>query len=75
MFTEEISGFDTAVVAFTTDIPMLSNWGRPLLYGPGSILDAHTSNEKISKFELAHAVGAYASMAKRLIERASAGPA
>jgi len=75
VFMEEIPGFDTGVVAFTTDIPMLSNWGRPLLFGPGSILDAHTANEKISKFELAHAVGAYASMVKRLIEKAAAEPA
>jgi acetylornithine deacetylase len=75
VFTEEIPGFDTAVVAFTTDIPMLSNWGRPLLFGPGSILDAHTANEKISKFELAHAVGAYASIVKRLIEKTAAEPA
>jgi len=75
VFTEEMPGFDTAVVAFTTDIPMLSNWGRPLLFGPGSILDAHTANEKISKFELAHAVGAYASMVKRLIEKPPAEPA
>jgi acetylornithine deacetylase len=69
VFTEELAGMDTAVVAFTTDIPMLSNWGKPLLFGPGSILDAHTANERISKFELAHAVGSYASMVKRLIEK------
>jgi len=75
VFTEELPGMDTAVVAFTTDIPMLSNWGKPLLYGPGSILDAHTANERISKFELAHAVGAYASMVKRLIEKQTNSPA
>jgi len=27
----------TMVAAFTTDIPALSNWGQPLLVGPGSI--------------------------------------
>jgi acetylornithine deacetylase len=71
VFTEELPGMDTAVVAFTTDIPMLSNWGKPLLFGPGSILDAHTAGERISKFELAHAVGAYAGMVKRLIDRSA----
>ena len=49
VFTERIDGFETAVVSFTTDIPLLNNWGKPLLFGPGSILDAHTANEKISK--------------------------
>ncbi|HKG21233.1 MAG TPA: peptidase dimerization domain-containing protein, partial [Blastocatellia bacterium] len=63
---ESLAGFETAVVAFTTDIPLLTRWGKPLLFGPGSILDAHTAHEKISKRELANAVEAYASMAARL---------
>jgi acetylornithine deacetylase len=62
VFTERIDGFETAVVAFTTDIPQLGNWGKPLLFGPGSILDAHTPHEKISKKELARAVDAYRQM-------------
>jgi acetylornithine deacetylase len=64
-----IEGLDTDVVSFTTDIPLLTGWGKPLLFGPGSIHDAHTAGEKISKFELAHAVGAYANMIVRLQER------
>ncbi len=66
VFMEKLDGFETTVVAFTTDIPMLTNWGRPLLYGPGSILDAHTSGEKISKRELAAAVDVYERMVTRL---------
>ena len=62
VFTEKIEGFETTVVAFTTDIPALTNWGKPLLFGPGSILDAHTAGEKISKQELSRAVTAYAKM-------------
>jgi acetylornithine deacetylase len=73
-FTEQMAGLDTSVVSFTTDIPLLSDWGKPLLFGPGSILDAHTANERVSKLELAHAVGSYASMVKRLIEKQQAGP-
>lgn len=69
VFTELLDGFETSVVAFTTDIPRLTNWGRPLLFGPGSILDAHTPNEKISKKEMAEAVDAYASMVVRLKQR------
>jgi hypothetical protein len=30
-------GFKQKVVRFTTDIPYLTNWGQPLLLGPGSI--------------------------------------
>ncbi len=40
------------VAAFTTDIPALTNWGEPLLLGPGSIHVAHTPYEKIAKKEL-----------------------
>jgi acetylornithine deacetylase len=66
VFTERIDGPDTAIVSFTTDIPLLGNWGKPLLFGPGSILDAHTPGEKISKAELAGAVETYANMVIRL---------
>ena len=62
VFTEKLEGFETVVVAFTTDIPALSNWGKPLLFGPGSILDAHTAGEKISKRELVSAVDVYRRM-------------
>jgi acetylornithine deacetylase len=62
VFTEKLDGFETTVVAFTTDIPALRNWGKPLLFGPGSILDAHTPGEKISKKELASAVDTYRQM-------------
>jgi acetylornithine deacetylase len=30
-----LAGLPTFVAAFTTDIPALSNWGQPLLVGPG----------------------------------------
>jgi acetylornithine deacetylase len=66
VFMEKLDGFETTVVSFTTDIPMLTSWGRPLLYGPGSILDAHTAGEKISKRELAMAVDVYREMVQRL---------
>jgi len=62
VFTEDIDGFETTVVAFTTDIPALTNWGKPLLFGPGSILDAHTPGERISKAEVAAAVETYKEM-------------
>jgi acetylornithine deacetylase len=58
-----VPDFDEIVVRFTTDIPYLSNWGQPLLLGPGSILDAHTDHERISKRELEAAVGLYIKLA------------
>ncbi len=66
VFTERLDGFETTVVAFTTDIPQLTNWGKPLLFGPGSILDAHTQGEKISKPELVKAVETYEQIVLRL---------
>jgi acetylornithine deacetylase len=62
-----VRGFDECVVRFTTDIPYLSNWGQAVLLGPGSILDAHTNRERISKRELEAAVDLYVELAKRLL--------
>jgi len=62
-----VRGFEETVVRFTTDIPYLSNWGRAVLLGPGSILDAHTDHERVSKSELETAVDLYVELAKRLL--------
>lgn len=61
-----VAGFDDCVVRFTTDVPYLSNWGKPLLIGPGSILDAHTDHERIAKHELERAVDLYVTLATKL---------
>ena len=61
-----LPGFEQCVVRFTTDIPYLSAWGEALLLGPGSILDAHTDHERISKRELNQAVELYVDLVKRL---------
>jgi acetylornithine deacetylase/succinyl-diaminopimelate desuccinylase-like protein len=61
-------GFEQTVVRFTTDIPYLSNWGKPLLIGPGSILDAHTEHERVEKKELLRAIDVYADIARRLLK-------
>ncbi|MFZ2492712.1 MAG: M20/M25/M40 family metallo-hydrolase [Thermoanaerobaculia bacterium] len=62
------AGHEGMVVAFNTDVPHLGNLGRPLLFGPGSILDAHSATEKISKRELLAAVGTYEEMVMSLLE-------
>jgi len=60
-------GFDIAPVAFGTDIKSLKAFGKPLLIGPGSIHDAHTSREKIGKKEALEAVGYYQRLARDLL--------
>lgn len=62
-----LDGIPTMVAAFTTDIPALTNWGEPLLFGPGSIHVAHTEREHVDKRQLVEAVDLYVSMAKRLL--------
>ena len=62
-----VPGVEETVVRFTTDIPYLSNWGRPLLIGPGSILDAHTDHERVSKAELERSVELYVKLAYTLL--------
>ena len=56
----------TMIAAFTTDIPALTNWGEPLLLGPGSIHVAHTEGEYIEKKQLNDAVDIYSSIARQL---------
>lgn len=62
-----VHGLPTMVAKFTTDIPQLSNWGEPLLLGPGSIHVAHTPHEKLAKKELGDAVQLYIQVAKQLL--------
>ena len=61
-------GFESTIVRFTTDIPYLTNWGTPMLIGPGSILDAHTEHERVAKSELIRAVDIYANLVRRLLK-------
>lgn len=63
-----VDGFKQKVVRFTTDIPHLPDWGRPLLLGPGSILVAHTKDEFVLKNDLKEAVGLYVDLVKKLLE-------
>jgi acetylornithine deacetylase len=64
------AGFEQCVVRFTTDIPYLSNWGKPLLVGPGSILSAHTEHEYVDKRELNEAIDIYARLVTALLGQA-----
>jgi acetylornithine deacetylase len=62
-----VPGMETMVAAFTTDIPALTNWGKPMLIGPGSIHVAHTEGEYIEKRQLLDAIDLYARIARELL--------
>jgi acetylornithine deacetylase len=66
---ETLDGFETAVMAYTTDIPAFQGaWGKPLLIGPGSIHVAHTDQERIPKAEITEAIEIYKQLVRRLIQ-------
>jgi len=62
-----VPGFQTAVFSYFSDIPFLSNWGTPLLIGPGSIHVAHTDLECVAIPELDRAVDVYEKLAATLL--------
>jgi acetylornithine deacetylase len=63
-----VPGIESMVAKFTTDIPWLTNWGTPVLLGPGSIHVAHTEREYISKKQLHEAIDLYCSVARQLMK-------
>ena len=66
-----LPGFETGVFAYTTDIPLLNQWGTPLLMGPGSIHVAHTDHEHVRIAELERAVDLYVELATALFQEMS----
>ena len=65
---ETIPGFEVAPVAYTSDIPLLTKWGKPVLFGPGSIHVAHTADEFIAVDELRASVDAYERIVRALLK-------
>ena len=64
---KHIPGWPTMVAKYATDISSLTNWGEPMLLGPGTIHVAHTENERVLKSELIEAVDRYAELASSLM--------
>jgi acetylornithine deacetylase len=62
-----LPGFEVAPVAYTSDIPLLGRWGTPLLFGPGSIHVAHTTEEYVELAELRAAVDTYERLVRALL--------
>jgi acetylornithine deacetylase len=63
-----LDGFEASPVAFGSDIPALTTFGKPLLLGSGSIHDAHGDGEKIEKRQLSEGVRLYRDVVRRLLE-------
>lgn len=62
-----VPGIETAVMSYTTDIPAFGGaWGRPFLFGPGSIHVAHTAEEHIPKKQIIEAVSVYRRLVRQL---------
>jgi acetylornithine deacetylase len=62
-----LDGFETDVVGYTTDAPLLNAWGTRLMYGPGSIHVAHTDHESVAIADLHRAVDDYQRIARALL--------
>lgn len=60
------------IVAFACDLPLLPAWGEPILFGPGSIRDAHGAEEKVSLPDVASAVGVYVDLVRGLLSQGEA---
>jgi acetylornithine deacetylase len=54
-----IDGFKSETVGYGTDVPNLQGTHQKWLYGPGSILNAHTPDEFVTLSDLKAAVTAY----------------
>jgi acetylornithine deacetylase len=55
----DVPGFETIVVNYGTDIPYLDGDHKRYLYGPGSILEAHSAHEHLKVSDLETAVKGY----------------
>jgi acetylornithine deacetylase len=69
----ELPDFESCVVRYTTDAPHLSRWGAALVFGPGSILEAHTDRERLPKPELYEAVDALVRLGRTLLGKDGGG--
>ncbi|KAI0178462.1 hypothetical protein BJ166DRAFT_458467 [Pestalotiopsis sp. NC0098] len=63
----DIKGFETAVMSYGTDIPYLEGNHKRYLYGPGSILVAHSDHEHLTVKDLEDAVQGYKVIVRELL--------
>ena len=55
----DVPGFESTTVNYGTDIPNLRGGHKRYLYGPGSILVAHSDHEFLEKKDMVEAVKGY----------------
>ncbi|ETS75460.1 hypothetical protein PFICI_12404 [Pestalotiopsis fici W106-1] len=65
----DIKGFETAVMNYGTDIPHLDGDHKRYLYGPGSILVAHSDHEHLTVSDLEAAVEGYKLIITEILNR------
>ncbi len=65
-------GWETTVVSFASDLPHLPSFGVGYQMGPGTILVAHTANERIRKAEIRDGVDQYVKLAQQLLAQEAA---
>ncbi|KAF5667153.1 acetylornithine deacetylase [Fusarium heterosporum] len=65
----DIEGFETVILNYGTDIPSLKGDHKKYLYGPGSILDAHSDHEHLTVSDLEQAVEGYQSLIVQVLNR------
>lgn len=63
----DVEGFETLTVNYGTDVPNMEGAHKKYLYGPGSILVAHSDHEHLAEEDLLEAVEGY----KRIILHAA----
>ncbi|KAJ3185375.1 hypothetical protein HDU85_001425 [Gaertneriomyces sp. JEL0708] len=69
--TVDVDGVDKFVAMYFTDIPYLHGGHSPLLFGPGSILVAHSVDEYVSKSDLTRSVEIIKDIVVQLVEKAN----
>ena len=60
-------GWDTTVVSFASDLPVLEGWGERFQMGPGTIRVAHTEREHLLKADLQEGIRLYVKLATELL--------
>jgi acetylornithine deacetylase len=63
------AGFEKMVVNYGTDIPNLKGDHKRYLYGPGSILVAHSDHEHVKVSDLETAVQGYRTLVKHSLKK------
>ncbi|KAL8366717.1 hypothetical protein RB595_010530 [Gaeumannomyces hyphopodioides] len=66
----DVEGFESIVVNYGTDVPNLAGNHTRYLYGPGSILVAHSDHEELRVRDLETAVEGYKKLVKHALTKA-----